>query len=76
MMSFCRILSRMDEQELFELSDKAHKRVERTIGLTMAIIAACLAMVTLMGHRLHTEETVAQTKAADGWAYYQAKNSR
>jgi hypothetical protein len=29
-----------------------------------------------MGHRLHTEETVEQTKAADGWAFYQAKNGR
>src|SRR5258708_3728599 len=33
-------------------------------------------IVTTMGHRLHTEEIVIQTKAADGWAYYQAKNSR
>jgi hypothetical protein len=32
--------------------------------------------VTLMGHRLHTEEVVLQTKVADGWAYYQAKNTR
>jgi Domain of unknown function (DUF4337) len=66
----------MEERELFELSEKAHHRVERTIGLTMAIIAAFLAMVTLMGHRLHTEEVVSQTKAADGWAFYQAKNAR
>jgi uncharacterized protein DUF4337 len=29
-----------------------------------------------MGHRLHTEEVVLQTKAADGWAFYQAKNNR
>ena len=42
----------------------------------MAIMAAFLAVVTLMGHRLHTEEVVAQTKSADGWAYYQAKNNR
>ena len=31
---------------------------------------------TLMGHRLHTEEVVMQTKSADGWAYFQAKNNR
>ena len=42
----------------------------------MAIVAALLASVTLMGHRLHTEETVQQTKAADGWAFFQAKNIR
>jgi hypothetical protein len=66
----------MEPSELTEVSEKAHGRGERTIGLTMAIIAAILATVTLMGHRLHTEETVQQTKAADGWAFFQAKNGR
>lgn len=66
----------MEPSELAEVSEKAHGKSERTIGLTMAIIAAVLATVTLMGHRLHTEETVQQTKAADGWAFYQAKNGR
>jgi len=42
----------------------------------MGVVAALLACVTLMGHRLHTEETVQQTKAADGWAFFQAKNNR
>jgi uncharacterized protein DUF4337 len=42
----------------------------------MGVVAAMLACVTLMGHRLHTEETVQQTKAADGWAFFQAKNTR
>ena len=66
----------MEPQELAEVSEKAHGKIERSIGLTMAIVAALLAAVTLMGHRLHTEETVEQTKSADGWAYYQAKNGR
>jgi len=66
----------MESQELEELGEKARSREDRVIGLTMAIVAAVLAVVTLMGHRLHTDEVVAQTKAADGWAYYQAKNGR
>jgi hypothetical protein len=66
----------MDTEELEELGEKAHNPVERKIGLTMAVIAALLATVTLLGHRLHTEEVVVQTKAADQWAYYQAKNGR
>ena len=66
----------MEVSELAEMGEKAHGKTERTIGLTMAVIAAFLASVTLMGHRLHTEETVEQTKAADGWAFYQAKNIR
>ncbi len=57
-------------------TEHAHGKTGRAIGLTMAVVAALLASVTLMGHRLHTEETVQQTKAADGWAFFQAKNSR
>ena len=66
----------METQELLETSEKAHGAGERTIGLTMAIAAALLAVVTMMGHRMHTEEVVLQTKTADGWAFYQAKDSR
>src|SRR5438552_2132760 len=64
----------METEELMELREQA--RGERGVGITMAIAAAFLAMVTLMGHRLHTDEVVMQTKSADGWAYYQAKNNR
>ena len=66
----------MEAQELAEVSEQAHGKTGRAIGLTMAVVAALLASVTLMGHRLHTEETVQQTKAADGWAFFQAKNGR
>jgi hypothetical protein len=66
----------VEAQELVELREKAHERPHRKIGVTMAVIAAALAVVTLMGHRLHTEEVVLQTKLADQWAYYQAKNTR
>jgi hypothetical protein len=66
----------MEADELAEVAEKAHGSFGRIVGLTMAIFAAMLALVTLMGHRLHTEEVVTQTKAVDDWAYYQAKNSR
>jgi hypothetical protein len=66
----------MEAEELAEVPEHAHGKTGRAIGLTMAIVAALLASVTLMGHRLHTEETVQQTKSADGWAFFQAKNNR
>ncbi len=66
----------MDSEELLELRERVEQGGNRRIGVTMAVFAAFLAMVTLMGHRLHTEEVVLQTKVADGWAYYQAKNTR
>src|SRR5260370_7477818 len=66
----------MDTENLIDVSEHARQRNERKVGLTMAIVAAFLATATLLGHRLHTEEVVLQTRAADGWAYYQAKNTR
>ena len=66
----------MEAEELMELHEKVERTTERKIGVTMAVLAALLAVVTLMGHRLHTDEVVLQTKTADGWAYYQAKNTR
>jgi hypothetical protein len=66
----------METEDLIELGKDAGHVGDRVIGVTMAITAAFLAVVTLMGHRLHTEEVVLQTKSADGWAYYQAKNNR
>jgi hypothetical protein len=66
----------METEELLETAEHALGSGQRRIGVTMAIFAACLAVVTLMGHRLHTEEVVLQTQTADGWAYYQAKNTR
>src|SRR5579872_4240984 len=64
----------VETEELIELKEEA--RGARGIGVTMAITAAILAVVTMMGHRLHTEEVVMQTKSADGWSYFQAKNNR
>ena len=66
----------MEPQELIELGERARERLQRRVGVTMAMFAALLAVITMMGHRLHTEEVVLQTKLADQWAYYQAKNTR
>ena len=66
----------MEGHELLESSERAQHAGDRRIGVTMALFAATLALVTMMGHRLHTEEVVKQTQVVDGWAYYQAKNSR
>jgi predicted ribosome quality control (RQC) complex YloA/Tae2 family protein len=46
------------------------------VSVTMSVLAVIVAVVTLMGHRLHTEEVVTQIKASDTWAEYQAKNIR
>jgi len=67
-------------EELNELKEHAEHAKEdpslAPISVTMAVLAVLVAVVTLLGHRAHTEEVVLQTKASDQWAYYQAKNIR
>src|SRR3984885_1046333 len=66
--------------ELSELQENAEHGRENPslapISVTMAILAVCVAVVSLMGHRSHTEELLMQNRAPDQWAYYQAKNIR
>ncbi len=66
----------MEADELAEVAHDARRREERRIGMTMAVFAALLAFVTMMGHRAHTEEVVLQTQLTDDWAFYQAKHGR
>lgn len=64
-------------QELHEHAEHAtHDRRLAPVSLTMAILAVGVAVVSLVGHRAHTEEVLLQAKASDQWAYYQAKNIR
>ena len=63
---------------------------DRQVAMSMAIIAAGLAGVTLLSHRghndtlsleteaniLHTRANICHTRASDMWGFYQAKNIR
>jgi hypothetical protein len=46
------------------------------VTVTLSILAVLIAMVTLLGHRAHTEELLLQARASNQWAYYQAKSIR
>ncbi len=64
-------------QELEEHAEHAHNNPSMApVSLTMAALAVFVAVVSLLGHRAHTEEVVLQAKASDQWSYYQAKNIR
>jgi hypothetical protein len=61
----------------------AHDPFDSKVAMTMAILAAILAGVTLSSHRGHTETlrlatvaTAKHTEATDTWNEYQAKNIR
>jgi hypothetical protein len=56
---------------------------DRRVAVTMAIVAAFLAALTMLSHREHTETlrlqteaNILHTQATDEWGYYQAKNIR
>jgi len=54
----------------------AHNPFDRKVALSMAIVAAALASVTLLSHRSHNEVTVMKTEESDAWNFYQAKKNR
>jgi Domain of unknown function (DUF4337) len=84
----------MEAEELIKVGEEEaeHKLTpfDRHVAMTMAIIAAILAVITMLSHRAHTETLSLQeeanslrtqanifhTRASDQWAYYQAKNIR
>jgi len=64
-------------QELREHAEEAREdKSLAAVSLTMAVLAVFVAVVSLLGHRAHTEEVVLQAKSSDQWAYYQAKSIR
>lgn len=46
------------------------------ISLAISILAVLVAMVTVLGHRSHTEAVLMQSRAADQWNLYEAKKIR
>lgn len=63
-------------EELQEDIEKAKEPFDKLVAATMAILAAVLAVVSVMGHIMTTEELLAQQRASDQWNYYQAKSIR
>ena len=70
-------------EEVEHVQHAVHDVFNRNVAMTMAIIAATLAAVTMLSHRSHTETVRLQalsstrhTQATDIWTYYQAKNIR
>ncbi len=64
------------DEELREHAEHASGSFEKRVAASMAIIAAGLAVVSVLGHLYTTEELVNQQRASDQWSFYQAKNSR
>ncbi len=48
----------------------------RAISLAISILAVFVALVSVLGHRSHTEAILMQSRAADQWSQYQSKKIR
>ena len=66
-----------EAQELQEQAEHAeHESSLRPVALTMTVLAVLVAIVTVLGHRTHTEAVLNQNKATDTWGEYQAQKIR
>jgi hypothetical protein len=72
-------MGRMEATEMQEFSEKMKEGGEESlthISLAISILAVLVAMVTVLGHRSHTEAVLMQSRAGDQWNLYQAKKIR
>jgi len=63
-------------EEAGEHVHHAQEPFDKVVAGTMAIVAAVLAMVSVLGLHFISEKLLNQQLASDQWAYYQAKNIR
>jgi Domain of unknown function (DUF4337) len=71
----------MEAHEIQEFSNQMKESAEggqslMTISLAISILAVLVAMVTVLGHRSHTEAVLSQARAGDKWNEYQARRMR
>jgi hypothetical protein len=69
----------MEATEMQEFSKQMKEGGEESltnISLAISILAVMVAMVTVLGHRSHTEALLMQSRAGDQWNLYEAKKIR
>lgn len=72
----------MEAHEVHEFANQMKESGEsggeslKVISLAISILAVLVAMVTVLGHRSHTEAILMQSRAADSWNEYQAQKIR
>lgn len=70
----------MEASEAHELQEQhqhaAGDRSLHPISFTISVLAVLVAIVTVLGHRSHTQAVLAQARASDQWNFYQARKIR
>jgi hypothetical protein len=63
-----------DLEELHEHAEQGASDARfAPVTVSMAVLAVFVAVVSMMGGRVHADEMLAQTRETDQWAQYQAK---
>lgn len=69
----------MEANEVREFTEQVEQGGEKSlthVSLIISVLAVLVALVTVLGHRVHTETMLLQTKAADHWNEYQSRKLR
>lgn len=69
----------MEAAEITEFSKEMREAGEKSlthVSLVISVLAVLVALVTVFGHREHTEAVLAQARASDQWNEYQARRIR
>lgn len=69
----------MEPNEVAEFAKEMREAGEQSlthVSLIISVLAVLVAMVTVLGHREHTEAVLAQAKASDQWSEYQGRRIR
>jgi hypothetical protein len=69
----------MEPTEMQEFSKQMKEGGEESltsISLAISILAVLVAIVTVLGHRSHTDAVLWQSRSSDQWNLYQAKKIR
>jgi hypothetical protein len=69
----------MEPTEMQEFAKQVKEGGEESltsISLAISILAVLVAMVTVLGHRTHTEAVLMQARSTDWWNLYEAKKIR
>jgi len=56
-----------------ETEEHSRDPLGQKVGILAAVLAVCLAVVTILSHRAHTTAVVQRTEANDQWSFYQSK---
>ena len=70
----------MEPTEIHEFAEQIKEAGEKrdlfSVSFSISVLAVLVALVTVLGHRTHTEAVLLQARASDQWNFYQAKKIR